>query len=177
MLVEKWMVAVRENGEIPQTGRQRIPDSWSKETERTVADRFEIAFVDFQKFLAWGSEEAWSLILAERSWKVRVECTVEVTVGKSYDLVFPAEFHRQPKERWLKIKNYGCNNSQQINFWEDLNGRDLGEERVCERERERERERENSGNEGIVEFGEQDLKIGRVFRRNRLWHSSCVQKE
>ena len=29
---------------------------------------------------------------------VRAECTVEVTVGKSYDLVFAAEFHRQPTE-------------------------------------------------------------------------------
>ena len=30
--------------------------------------------------------------------KVRAKCTVEVTVGKSYDLVFAAEFHRQPME-------------------------------------------------------------------------------
>ena len=42
--------AVREGGEIPQAGRQRIPDSWGNETERTVANRFKIAFRDFQKF-------------------------------------------------------------------------------------------------------------------------------
>ena len=41
---------VREGGEIPQAGRQRIPDSWGDKTERTVATRFEIAFRDFQKF-------------------------------------------------------------------------------------------------------------------------------
>ncbi|WP_419606728.1 hypothetical protein, partial [Thiolapillus sp.] len=41
---------VREGGEIPQAGRQRIPDSWGNETERTVANRFEIAFRDFQEF-------------------------------------------------------------------------------------------------------------------------------
>ena len=38
---------VREGGEIPQAGRQRIPDSWGNETERTVANRFEIACRDF----------------------------------------------------------------------------------------------------------------------------------
>ena len=27
----------REDGDIPQTGRQRIPDRWSNGTERTVA--------------------------------------------------------------------------------------------------------------------------------------------
>ena len=42
---------VREGGEIPQAGRQRILDSWSNESERTVTNRFEIAFKDFQKFL------------------------------------------------------------------------------------------------------------------------------
>ena len=42
---------VREGEEIPQAGRQRIPDSWSNETERTVANRSETAFRDFQKFL------------------------------------------------------------------------------------------------------------------------------
>ena len=42
---------VREGGEIPQAGRQRIPDSWGSETERTVANRSEIAFRDSQKFL------------------------------------------------------------------------------------------------------------------------------
>ena len=30
---------VREGGEIPPAGRQRIPDSWGNETERTVANR------------------------------------------------------------------------------------------------------------------------------------------
>ena len=38
---------VREGGEIPQAGRQRIPDTWGNETKRTVANRFEIAFRDF----------------------------------------------------------------------------------------------------------------------------------
>ena len=37
-------------------------------------------------------------IRAERSRKVRGKCTVEVTSGKSSDLVFAAEFHRQPME-------------------------------------------------------------------------------
>ena len=36
---------VREGGEIPQAGRQRIPDSWGNQTERAVADRFEIAYL------------------------------------------------------------------------------------------------------------------------------------
>ena len=40
---------VREGGEIPQAGRQQIPDSWGNETERTVTNRFEIAFRDFQE--------------------------------------------------------------------------------------------------------------------------------
>ena len=40
---------VRQGGEIPQAGRQRIPDSWDNETERTVANRSEIAFRDFQE--------------------------------------------------------------------------------------------------------------------------------
>ena len=35
---------------------------------------------------------------AERSWKVRGKCTIEVTVGKSCNLVFAAEFHKQPME-------------------------------------------------------------------------------
>ena len=39
---------VREGGEIAQAGRQRIPDSSDNETERTVANRFETAFRDFQ---------------------------------------------------------------------------------------------------------------------------------
>ena len=49
---------VREGGEFPKAGRQRIqvgmqriPDSWSNETERTVTNRFETAFRDFPKFL------------------------------------------------------------------------------------------------------------------------------
>ena len=41
---------VREGGEIPQAGRQRIPDSWGNETESTVTNRFEIALRDFQEF-------------------------------------------------------------------------------------------------------------------------------
>ena len=41
---------VREGGEIPQAGRQRIPDSLGNETESTVANRFETAFRDFQEF-------------------------------------------------------------------------------------------------------------------------------
>ena len=49
----------REEGKIPQDGRQRIPDSWSNETERTVANRVETAFRDSQKFLARGSEGVW----------------------------------------------------------------------------------------------------------------------
>ena len=87
---------VRVGGEIPQAGRQRIPDSWSNETERTVANRFEIAFRDFQEFFVRWSEGAWTLIRVERSWQVRGKCTVEVTVGRNCDLVFAAEFHRQP---------------------------------------------------------------------------------
>ena len=38
---------VREGGEILQAGKQQIPDSWGNETERTVANRFKIAFRDF----------------------------------------------------------------------------------------------------------------------------------
>ena len=45
---------VREGGEIPQAGRQRIPNSLGNETERTVANRFEIAFRDFHKIFAGG---------------------------------------------------------------------------------------------------------------------------
>ena len=41
---------VREGGEIPIAGRQRIPDRWGSESERTVANRFETAFRDFQEF-------------------------------------------------------------------------------------------------------------------------------
>ena len=40
---------VREDGEIPQAGWQRIPDSWSNATERMVANRFEIAFRGFSR--------------------------------------------------------------------------------------------------------------------------------
>ena len=43
---------VTQGGEIPQAGRQQIPDSWGNETERMVANRFEIASVNFQQFLA-----------------------------------------------------------------------------------------------------------------------------
>ena len=89
---------VREDGEIPQAGRQRIPDSWSNATERMVANRFEIAFRDFQEFFVWWLDGAWSLICAERSWKVRGKCPVKMMVGKSCDLVLTAEFHRQPME-------------------------------------------------------------------------------
>ena len=81
---------VRESGEILYAGRQWIPDSWSNETERMVANRLETAFYDFQKFLAWGLQGAWSLIRAEKNWKVRWKCTVEVTAGKNCDLVFAA---------------------------------------------------------------------------------------
>ena len=41
---------VREGGEIPLAGRQRIPDSRGNETESTVTYRFEIALRDFQEF-------------------------------------------------------------------------------------------------------------------------------
>ena len=94
---------VREGGEILQTSRQRISDGWSNETERTVVNRFETAFGDFRKSLARRSEGAWSLICAERSWKVREKCTVEVTVGKSCDLVFAAAFYRQPVPTKLEL--------------------------------------------------------------------------
>ena len=40
---------VREDGEILQAGRQRILESWSNKTERTVTNRFEIAFKGFSK--------------------------------------------------------------------------------------------------------------------------------
>ena len=89
---------VREGGEILQAGRQWIPDSWSNETERMVTNRIETECSDFQKFLVRWSEGAWSLICAERSWKVRGKCTIKVTVGKSCDLVFAVEFHWQPME-------------------------------------------------------------------------------
>ena len=39
---------LREGGEILQTGRQRIPDRWSDETEKTLANRFQTALRDFQ---------------------------------------------------------------------------------------------------------------------------------
>ena len=65
---------VREGGEIPQAGRQRIPDSWGNETERMVTNRFELAFRDFQKFLSRWSECVWSLKRAQRSWQVRGKC-------------------------------------------------------------------------------------------------------
>ena len=42
---------VREGGEILQAGWQRIPDSWGNKTKRTVTNRIDIAFRDFQKFL------------------------------------------------------------------------------------------------------------------------------
>ena len=41
---------VREGGEIPQAGRQRIPDSWGDKTERTVANRPKTAPRDRQQF-------------------------------------------------------------------------------------------------------------------------------
>ena len=47
---------VREGGEIPHAGRQWIQDSWSNETERTVANRFEAAFRDFQEIFVRISE-------------------------------------------------------------------------------------------------------------------------
>ena len=39
---------VGQGGEIPRAGRQQIPHSWGNKTERTVTNRFEIAFRDFQ---------------------------------------------------------------------------------------------------------------------------------
>ena len=39
---------LRKGGEIPQTGRLRILDRWSNETERTLADIVQIAFGDVQ---------------------------------------------------------------------------------------------------------------------------------
>ena len=42
---------VGEGGEIPQAGRQRIPDSWGNENERTVANKFKTAFRDFQYYI------------------------------------------------------------------------------------------------------------------------------
>ena len=55
----------KEGGDIPQTGRQRIPHRWSKGTERTVANGFETLFRDFHNFLVRRSEGARSLIRAE----------------------------------------------------------------------------------------------------------------
>ena len=46
---------LREDVEIPQTGRRRIPDRWSDEIER-LANRFQFVFRDFQTLLARGSE-------------------------------------------------------------------------------------------------------------------------
>ena len=46
---------VRESREIPQAGRQRIPDSWGNETERTVANRSETELRDFQEFFEFRS--------------------------------------------------------------------------------------------------------------------------
>ena len=40
------------SGEILQTGRQQIPGGWSNETEKTLTDRFQIAFRNFQELLA-----------------------------------------------------------------------------------------------------------------------------
>ena len=42
--------------EILQTGRQRIPDRGSDETEKALTIRFQIAFRNFQNLLGWGSE-------------------------------------------------------------------------------------------------------------------------
>ena len=96
---------IREGGEIP-TDRQWIPDSLSNENERTVAKRFEIVFTEFQKFLTRESEGAWSVMCVQRSWNIKVECTIEVTVGKRCNLVFTTEFHKQPMEfiqQWCNI--------------------------------------------------------------------------
>ena len=38
-----------KSGEIPQTGRQRIPDRWSDESESALTKRFRFTFRDFQK--------------------------------------------------------------------------------------------------------------------------------
>ena len=48
----------REGEEILQVGRQWIPDRWGNETERTVTNRFETAFKDFQEFFIQWSEGA-----------------------------------------------------------------------------------------------------------------------
>ena len=42
---------VREGGQFVQTGRQQTRDRWSDQTERTLADRFQIVFRDFQRLL------------------------------------------------------------------------------------------------------------------------------
>ena len=39
---------LKESGEIPQTGRQQIPDRWSNETEKTVINRSDTAFLIFK---------------------------------------------------------------------------------------------------------------------------------
>ena len=60
--------------------------SWRPFFQFHCPNRFEIAFKDFQK-------KSSSMIR-----ELRGKRTIEVTVGKSCDLVFAAEFHRQPME-------------------------------------------------------------------------------
>jgi len=36
------------SGDISQTGRQRIPDRWSDETERVLTERFQTMFRNFE---------------------------------------------------------------------------------------------------------------------------------
>ena len=61
-LLKKESFELRQDGEIPQTGRQHIPDSWSNKTERMLTTRFKTVFQDFQKLLIWGTEGAWCSI-------------------------------------------------------------------------------------------------------------------
>ena len=68
---------LRVGGQIPQTGRQWIPNRWRNENDTSLANRFETAFRDFPTFLAQGSEGVRSLTCAERSCKVRRMCTIK----------------------------------------------------------------------------------------------------
>ena len=54
--VLNWDLNLDKVGEISQTGRQRIPDRWSDETERVLTERFQITFRNFLKLLSRGSE-------------------------------------------------------------------------------------------------------------------------
>ena len=54
--VLNWDLNLDKVGEISQTGRQRIPDRWSDETEPMLTERFQITFWNFLKLLSRGSE-------------------------------------------------------------------------------------------------------------------------